>query len=342
MEYIASKASELGVAVYQPEDEIAAINVAVGAGYAGVRAMTATSGSGLCLMIEGLGLAGLTETPVVIVDAQRPGPAVGLATRTGQGDLQFVLNAHHDDFPRAVLAPRTIEDAFWTSVRAFNLAEKYQLPVIVLTDAHLATSYATVGELDFSKIDIDRGEVYEGKPEEYKRHRITECGISPRAFPGQGKTLVITNACEYNEEGHRSEDAETRTAMMQKRMRKMEGLRKEMATPQRYGSEKAEITLLGWGSACGAIKEAVDILQDKKTSANCLLFNELYPFPVEAARSSLQNGNKVYTVEGNFSGQFARLMKDSADTSVDGEILKYDGRPLTPAFIVEKVSKEVK
>jgi len=342
MEYMASRGGELGIAVYQPEDEIAAINVAVGAGYAGVRAMTATSGSGLCLMVEGLGLAGLTETPVVIVDAQRPGPAVGLATRTGQGDLQFVLNAHHDDFPKAVLAPRSVEDAFWTAVRAFNLSEKYQLPVIVLTDAHLATSFATVGELDFSKISIERGEVYRGKAEEYQRHRITESGVSPRAFPGQSKALVVTNSCEHNEEGHRSEDAGTRTAMMQKRMRKLEALGKEVAAPQRYGSEKGEITLLAWGSTCGAVKEAVDVLENERAGVNCLLFNELYPFPAEPVRGYLRNAGKVYAVENNFSGHFARLIKDSAGIGVDGEVLKYDGRPFTPTFIAGEIGKEVR
>jgi len=167
MEYMAAKSKDFDLVMVHVEDEIAAVNMAIGAAYAGVRAMTATSGSGLCLMVEGIGLAGITETPVVIIDAQRPGPAVGLPTRTEQGDLLFVLHAHHGDFPRAVLAPATIDDAFWLTVKAFNLAEKYQLPVIILTDQHLASSYATVDPFDLSQVTIDRGLLFSEKKDEH-------------------------------------------------------------------------------------------------------------------------------------------------------------------------------
>jgi len=188
MEYMAGKSEELGLVVVQPEDEVSAINMIVGAAFAGARAMTATSGSGFALMVEGLGLAGITETPILAVLAQRPAPAVGLPTRTEQGDLQFVLTAAPGEFPRAVLAPTTIEDSFWLTVKAFNLAEKYQLPVVLLTDQYLAASYATVDKFDLSKVNIDRGLLL--SPEEivslgeYKRHQMTPSGISPRALPG--------------------------------------------------------------------------------------------------------------------------------------------------------------
>ncbi len=236
MEYMAAKADELGMVVVQPEDEISAINMIVGAAYAGVRAMTATSGGGFCLMVEGLGLAGMTETPVVVVDGQRAGPAIGLPTRTEQGDLQFALHASHGDFPRVVLAPANVEDAFWLTVKAFNLADEYQIPVIILTDQYLASSYATAERFDLAKVQIRRGQLFSetdpSRLERYKRYEITASGISPRAFPLQSAALVVADSDEHNEEGHLIEDAETRTAMMLKRQRKLEGLKKEMAGPR--------------------------------------------------------------------------------------------------------------
>jgi 2-oxoglutarate ferredoxin oxidoreductase subunit alpha len=325
------------------EDEIAAINMAIGAAYAGVRAMTATSGSGFCLMVEGLGLAGITETPLVIVEGQRPGPAVGLPTRTEQGDLQFVLSAHHGDFPRAVLAPSTIEDAFWMTVKAFNLADKYQLPVIILTDQHLASSYATVDRFDLSRVNIDRGLLFSGKKAEqleYKRHQITESGISPRAFPGQSKALVVTDADEHDETGHLIEDAGIRTAQVQKRLRKLFSLKKEIEPPKRYGPKTAKTTLIGWGSTCSAIQEAVDMLRKEGASVNMLHLNELWPFPAEAVADVISRGQQSYVIENNATGQLAHLIRSETGEEVSGRILKYDGRPFTPAYIAEAVRKE--
>jgi 2-oxoglutarate ferredoxin oxidoreductase subunit alpha len=343
MEYIAAKSEDFGMVMVHTEDEIAAVNMAIGAGYAGVRAMTATSGSGFCLMVEGLGLAGITETPVVIIDAQRPGPAVGLPTRTEQGDLQFVLHTHHGDFPRAVLAPATVEDAFWVTVRAFNWAEKYQLPVIILTDHHLASSYATADPFDLSQVTIDRGLLFSEKelePSEYLRHRVTPSGISPRAFPGLSKALVVTDCDEHDEEGHLTEDAGERTAQVQKRLRKLFGLKQEIAQPQIYGHKKADTTLIGWGSTCGAIREAVDILRKEGTSVNTLHLNELWPFPAEAVEDVLGKARNSYVIESNATGQLARLIKAETGRDVSGKILKFDGRPFTPAYIVEAVRKE--
>jgi 2-oxoglutarate ferredoxin oxidoreductase subunit alpha len=343
MEYIAAKSEEFGMVMVHTEDEIAAVNMAIGAGYAGVRAMTATSGSGFCLMVEGLGLAGITETPVVIIDAQRPGPAVGLPTRTEQGDLQFVLHAHHGDFPRAVLAPATVEDAFWVTVRAFNWAEKYQLPVIILTDHHLASSYATVDPFDLSQVSIDRGLLFSGDENEaldYRRHRVTKSGISPRAFPGLSKALVVTDCDEHNEEGHLTEDASERTAQVQKRLRKMFSLKQEINQPQIYGHQRANTTLIGWGSTFGAIREAVDILHKKGASVNLLHLNELWPFPAEAVEDVLGKARNSYVIESNATGQLARLIKAETGKDVSGKILKFDGRPFIPAYIAEAVRKE--
>ncbi len=342
MEYMAAKAKDFDLVVLQSEDEIAAINMIIGAGYAGVRAMTATSGSGFCLMVEGLGLAGITETPIVIVDGQRPGPATGLPTRTEQSDLEFALHASHGEFPRAVLAPATIEDAFWLTIKAFNLAEKYQLPVIVLTDQHLASSYSTVGGFDLSNVTIDRGILFspEEAGEEYKRHRITKSGVSPRAFPGQKGAQVATDADEHDEAGHLIEDAETRTQMVQKRMCKLIDLKKEIAPPQLYGPRKAETILIGWGSTCGAIREAVDILGQEKASVNLLHLSELWPFPAEAVAEALSNARTSCVIENNATGQLAHLIRAETGKEVSGKILKYDGRPFTPAYIVREVKKE--
>ncbi len=343
MEYVAAKSKDFDLVMVHTEDEIAAINMIIGAAYAGVRAMTATSGSGFCLMVEGIGLAGITETPIVVINGQRPGPAVGLPTRTEQGDLQFVLHAHHGNFPRSVLAPATVEDAFWLTVKAFNLADKYQLPVIILTDHHLASSYATVDPFDISEVAADRGlqfsEEEEG-PSEYKRHRITQSGISPRAFPGLGKALVVTDCDEHDEAGHLTEDAEMRTAQMQKRLRKLFSLKQEISPPRWYGPKKAETTLIGWGSTYGAIHETVDILRKNGASVNMFHLNELWPFPAEAATDAISKAHNSYVIENNATGQLASLIKAETGCDVSGRILKYDGRPFTPAYIAEAVRKE--
>jgi 2-oxoglutarate ferredoxin oxidoreductase subunit alpha len=339
MEYLAAKSKDFDLVMVHAEDEIAAINMAVGAAYAGVRAMTATSGSGFCLMVEGLGLAGITETPVVIVDAQRPGPAVGLPTRTEQGDLLFVLHAHQGDFPRAVMAPADVEDAFWVTVRAFNWAERYQIPVIILTDHHLATSYTTVKPFDLAQVKIDRGLLDDGRAADYRRHQLTASGISPRAFPGRGPALVVTDADEHDEAGHLTEDAATRTAQVEKRLHKLLGLKQELGEPRRYGPERAETVLVGWGGTGGALREAVDILNAGGAGVSMLHLNELWPFPAEAVAGALGKARRSYVVEGNATGQLARLIRMETGQAAGGQILRFDGRPITPAQIAAAVRK---
>jgi len=345
MELLASKSHELGPVVVQPEDEIAAMTMTIGAAFAGARAMTATSGSGFALMVEGLGLAGITETPMVTILAQRPAPAVGLPTRTEQGDLQFVLTAAPGEFPRAVLAPATVDDAFWLTIKAFNLADKYQLPVIVLTDHYLASSYATVSRFDLSKVSIDRGELLSPReianPAEYKRHKITASGISPRALPLQGKALVVTDSDEHDEAGHLIEDADMRTQMMLKRLRKLDRLKDDITPLPLYGPDKAETTLVGWGSTYGALKEAIDTLRNEGLDANLLHLNELWPFPAQAVAQTIDRANRSLVVENNATGQLARLIRSETGIKVSGSILKFDGRPFTPAHIVHEVKKEV-
>ncbi len=345
MEYLASKGKDFGIVVVQPEDEIAAINMIVGASFAGVRSMTATSGGGFCLMVEGLGLAGMTETPIVAVLAQRAGPAIGLPTRTEQSDLEFAIHASHGEFPRAVLAPASVEDAFWLTVKAFNLAEKYQTPVILITDQYLASSYATADKFDLSQVTIDRGILLSkeqlAKLGEYKRHQITESGISPRAIPLEGGALVVTDSDEHNEEGHLIEDAETRTAQMLKRMRKTEGLRKEIREPRVYGAAKPEITLLGWGSTYGAIREAVDLAMKDGLAINLVHLSEIWPFPVEATARALQQAERIIAVENNATAQLAHLLRAETGYQVTDKILKFDGRPISPAHILKQLKQEV-
>lgn len=345
MEYLADKGRQFNIVTIHVEDEISAINMAVGAGYAGVRAMTATSGGGFALMVEGLSLAGMTETPVVIVLGQRPGPSTGLPTRTEQGELMFALHAGHGEFSRAVLTPGTAEEAFYATIKAFNLAEKYQTPVIILTDHHLATSYATVERFNLKQVKIERGVLISdeeaNKLTEYKRHLVTESGISPRAFPGQGKALVVTDSDEHDEFGHMIEDVETRNQQVLKRLRKMDGLRAETDEPQFHRAPKAELTLIGWGSTLGAIKEAADLLKKDGVAVNRLHLGQVCPFPAEAVSSALRNRARSIVIENNATGQLASLIRRETGHKVDGTMLKFDGRPFSPQRIVEQLKKEV-
>ena len=342
MEYMASKSKDFNIVAVHVEDEIAAINMAVGAGYTGVRSMVATSGGGFCLMVEGLALAGMTETPVVIVLGQRPGPATGMPTRTEQGELEFALHAGHGEFPRAVLAPSDAEEAFYTAVKAFNMAEKCQTPIIILSDHHLATSYSTVEKFDLGQIRIDRGAILSDEEAngttDYQRHLNTESGISPRAFPFQGKALVVTDSDEHDEAGHMIEDAETRNQQNLKRLRKLDGLRMDIDAPRFHQSPNAEFTLIGWGSSRCAINEAATLLERDGVPVNSLHLSDIWPFPAEAVSSALDNtGARSIVVESNATAQMARLIRRETGYKVDGSILKYDGRPLTPQYIIDQL-----
>lgn len=345
LEYMADKGREYGVVAVHVEDEIAAMNMAVGAAYTGVRAMVATSGGGFCLMVEGLALAGMTETPIVAVLGQRPGPATGLPTRTEQGELWFALHAGHGEFPRIVMAPATAEEVFHCIIKAFNLAEKYQTPVIVLTDHHLATSYATVDRFDLKQVKIDRGELLSddeaNRITDYKRHLVTDSGISPRAFPGQGKALVVTDSDEHDEAGHMIEDAETRNQQNLKRLRKNNGLKDDIMNPKFHQEPDAELTLIGWGSTYGAVKEAADLLKKYGTAVNTLNLSEIWPFPTELIVSVLSSGSRSVVIEGNATAQLAGLIRRETGYEAGNTILKFDGRPFSPEEIVGRLQKEV-
>jgi 2-oxoglutarate ferredoxin oxidoreductase subunit alpha len=344
LEFLAEKADKFGMHVIQAEDEIAAINMAIGAGFTGARALTATSGSGFCLMVEGLGLAEMTETPVVIIDGQRPGPCVGLPTRTEQGDLQFVLSAHHGEFPRVVLAPGSVEEAFWLTIKAFNLAEKYQTPVIILTDQHLAESCATTEPFDLSKVAIERGDLLseiesDKLRDSYVRHKVTRSGVSPRALPGLGHALAVTDSDEHDEEGHITESASVRSTMVEKRLSKMIAMSEEVLPPTTNGTGTPSVSLLGWGSSLGAMKEAVDRLNAFGQKAAMMHLSQLWPFPAQAVTQFMSRSEHNVVVESNATGQLAKLIRQETGIQAQSYVRRYDGRPLTPAYILSRLKK---
>ncbi len=345
LEYMADKGRRYGVVAMHVEDEIAAMNMAVGAGYTGVRAMVATSGGGFALMVEALALAGMTETPVVAVLAQRPGPATGLPTRTEQGELWFALHAGHGEFPRAVLAPATAAEAFEAAIKAFNLAERYQTPVIILTDHHLASSYTTVDRFDLKKVKIDRGVLLSDAEvknlTDYQRHAVTPSGISPRVMPGQGAALVVTDSDEHDASGHMIEDAATRNQQVEKRLRKNRGLRREIMKPEFHGAKGAALTLVGWGSTGPAVREAAALMIESGTATNTLHLGQVWPFPTDAVVAAMNLSQKTVVVEGNATGQLAGLIRRETGHEVDAVIHKYDGRPFSPDEIVARLRKEM-
>jgi 2-oxoglutarate/2-oxoacid ferredoxin oxidoreductase subunit alpha len=330
--------------VIQPEDEIAAINMVIGAACAGTRAMTVTSGSGFALMVEGIGLSGITETPAVIVLGQRPGPACGLPTRSEQGELLFALNAGTGEFPRAVLAPSSAQEAFYLMPKAFNLAEKYQIPVIVLTDTHLANSYVSLDQFDLSGIQIDRGQLIAdsaGMPD-YQRYQLTESGISPRALPGMGDALVCADADEHTPAGHLTEDPQIRRQQVLKRLNKYQSLSREIKAPLWEKQLEASLTLVGWGSTLGAIQEAAGLLRERGLAANILHFSEIWPFPSEFVSAALKDAAHPVVIENNATGQLAVLIRQQTGIETKDRISKFDGRPISASHILENLPQEFK
>ncbi len=343
MLYIASKAKEYGIVVEQAEDEIAAINMALGASFSGVRAMTGSSGGGFALMVEGLSLAAMTETPIVIALAQRPGPATGFPTRTEQAELQFALYTAHGEFPRVILAPGTPEQAFYLTNKAFDIAEKYQIPVFILTDQYLADSQWTFDGFDLSRIKYTdyrlKGDSFKNLAE-YKRHSFTDNGVSPLGVPGDAKHLVVTDSDEHDEEGHIVEDAETRIKMVNKRLfKKLPLIRKEIEPPSIYGHSNPEIVIVGWGSTYGVMKEAVDELSANWDIA-MLHFSEIYPFPPTNKfnyLNVLKSAKMTICAENNATGQFARLMRAETGYTFNRLINRFDGRPFTLESLIGEI-----
>jgi 2-oxoglutarate ferredoxin oxidoreductase subunit alpha len=347
LHWMAAHVRDYGVIIKHTEDEIAAINMAIGAAHMGARALVPTSGGGFSLMVEGLGLAAMSETPVVIYNAQRPGPATGLATRNEQGDMLFMLHASQGEFPRFLLAPGTHEQAFVAGWRAFNLAEKYQTPALVLSDHYLAVAVRTIDveEFDFEAVRIDRGELLseadlDALQEPYLRYKITASGVSPRAIPGHPKAVYTATSNEHIESGMITEEMSDRTAQVDKRMRKQAVAMAEMAAPAWYGPADAEITCMCWGTTIGPLSEAVDRFNaEGGRSANVLHFSELWPLPADAVNEALDRAGRLISVEVNATAQLATLIRAQTGRAVDGTILRYDGRAFTPEYILDRLGR---
>jgi 2-oxoglutarate ferredoxin oxidoreductase subunit alpha len=333
MVFLSHQMNEFDVIVEQAEDEISAINMALGASYGGARAMVTTSGGGFALMTEGVSLSGMLELPVVIHLAQRPGPATGLPTRTEQADLELALYSGHGEFPRIIFAPGKLEDAFFLTQRAFNLADKYQIPVFILTDQYFMDSYSNVPIFDLKGMKVEKHIVKSDK--EYRRYELTGTGISPRAIPGFGEGLVGVDSDEHDQEAHITEDLDLRGKMVEKRLRKLESIKKDVLPPELSGDRDYRILIVGWGSTYGVIKEALEKLDRKDISF--LHFKQVYPLH-EETKEYLKKAEKTVIVENNATSQFGKLIKLYTGMDIETKILKYNGL----AFSVEEVLDKIR
>ena len=349
LHWMAAHGRKAGIMVRQVEDEIGVINMAIGAAHAGVRAMCATSGGGFALMTEGLGLSAMAEIPVVVIDCQRAGPSTGVPTKTEQGDLWQMLGAAFGDYPRVIAAPLDIGDCFTLMPEIFNVTDKFQCPGIVLCDLLLSEGRLSVDPkvLDF-KPPIDRGEMITSNGEvhdEYLRYKITESGVSARAIPGVPGFTHVVSSDEHDENGVLISDEYTnhakRRAMMEKRMRKMKGIEAMVPPPKLEGPKDADVTLVGWGSTDGTIREARGLLAEKGITTNQLQIRWLVPLHGDAILDILKDAKRTIIVENNYSGQFARYLRSETSFVADGHIRKYDGEPFMPHHIAEAVQEQL-
>lgn len=335
---VIAHAEQMGVVYEQAEDEIAAVNMALGASYAGAPALVCTSGGGYALMTEGVSLAGMTETPLVIAIAMRPGPATGLPTRTEQGDLLFALHGGHGEFPRAILTPGSVKQCFAAGYRALHLAEKFQTPVFILTDQFLADSLRALTPFDLSNLTPVRPGGGGASGDDYLRYAITDDGISPRRLPGMGPELVIADSDEHDQQGHITEDLELRVRMNDKRLAKQKGLCAEVEAPVFTGPEDADTLLVSWGSSQGPVAEAARRLGEDGQSVATCHFSQVWPLAPEQFAERLAKAGQVVVIEGNATGQFAGLLKKEAGISAQRFIGRYDGLNLTPEYILRQLA----
>ncbi len=344
-EYLESHQEDYNMIVVQAEDEISAINMATGAAHAGLRSSTSTSGPGFSLMAEGLGWSGITEAPgPVVVLWQRAGPATGMPTRTEQADLRFALHAAHGEFPRMVIAPGDVVECFYDTFDAFNYADRYQVPVILLTDKFLASTYKDIPFLNTEGMKVDRGDLLQeadlAKNPDYKRYQWTDLGISPRTRPGMKGGIFWTTGDEHDEYGHITEAADLRVRMMAKRMRKIELASQVIPDSKKatlHGPGSAPITLVGWGSTKGAILDGMEELKANGIEANFLQIRYVNPFPTELVQRTLSDSIRKIAVENNYSAQMAGLIRETTGIAVDNKVVKFDGRPFSQNEIYEGV-----
>jgi 2-oxoglutarate ferredoxin oxidoreductase subunit alpha len=348
LDWFINHGAKCGVVVKQAEDEIAVANLTIGAGHAGVRAMCATSGGGFALMTEAIGMAGMIEVPAVFISVQRGGPSTGIPTKTEQGDLNQVFGASQGDYPRAILAPLTLKDCYYTAAEALSLAEQFQIPVTILSDLLLSEHRETLEADDLTPdVPIKRGELLRAVPRAplsgnggYKRYAMTASGVSPRVLPGTPGAVYVAPTDEHDEEGVLISDEHTnaslRRKMQEKRMNKMIALLAELPPPVLEGPADADITLIGWGSTWGVIHEAVEHLAEEGVRANHLHLKYLVPFHAREVSEILGRCRRTAVVECNYTGQFARHLRAETGISADALILKYDGEPFDPRHVSEQ------
>lgn len=342
IQFLADHAKEFGIVYKQPEDEIAGINMAIGASIAGVRSMVATSGGGFALMVEGLSLAGMVEAPLVIDLGMRVGPATGMPTYTEQGELLFAIHSGHGEFARIVVAPSDAAETYDLTVQAFALADRFQVPVFILTDKYLNESQWCLPSSYVQKpVTIDRGALFlsdTGKPDgEFKRYDVSApAGVSPRSVPGAKHGQYYANSYEHDGLGHVTDRADMRNQMVEKRLKKMSAIAQAALPPVRYGDESADITFVTWGTTRGPVVAAADLLRAQGKKVSVISFPWLFPFPKEAATALLSGAKHVIGVEQNATGQLMRLIRMETGIEISERLLKYDGRPWLPEEIVEK------
>ncbi|MEM3085750.1 MAG: 2-oxoacid:acceptor oxidoreductase subunit alpha [Halobacteria archaeon] len=344
LHYLSVKGPPHGMVVKQAEDELAVVNMAIGAGFAGARALCGTSGGGFALMTEAVGMAGMAEVPVVIFESQRGGPSTGLPCKTEQGDLNQVLGASQGDYPRCVIAPGDVADAYRATVEALNIADRYQMPVIVMSDFYLSEHYRTLDGLDFP-VPVERGEFAREGGGDFKRYRFTDSGVSPRVLPGTPEKMFVAGTDEHDESGNLLSDVlsglpghvETRAKMMEKRMRKVETLLRELPPPKLEGPSRADATLVCWGSTLGTLREALGLLREAGIPANLLHLRYVVPFHGKEVAAILGKAKTTVMVENNYSGQMERHLRAETGVAVDGRVRKWDGEP----FIAEEVAARV-
>jgi 2-oxoglutarate/2-oxoacid ferredoxin oxidoreductase subunit alpha len=343
MEYLIKKLPQVGGAVIQTEDEIAACTMAIGANFGGVRALTASSGPGLALKMEAIGLSGMTEIPLVIVDTQRGGPSTGLPTKQEQSDLMAMIYGTHGEIPKIVLAPSTVQECFYDTAEAFNLAEEYQCPVIVLSDLQLSLGKQTVEPLELDKVEIRRGKLVTGDiPANenngyFKRYEVTEDGVSPRVIPGMKNGIHHVTGVEHAETGKPSESTSNRIAQMDKRFRKIENIRFNTPVHKYTPHEEPDVLVVGFNGTRGAIEEAIGRLENDGMKVNHAQIRLIHPFPSDEVLPLVQAAKKVIVVENNATGQLANIMKmNIGQADKITKHLKYDGNPFLPHEIYSK------
>jgi 2-oxoglutarate ferredoxin oxidoreductase subunit alpha len=348
MEWFIDNGEEHHAVVIQSEDELSAINMVLGAAFAGARALTSTSGPGLSLMTEAIGLAGMAEIPILVVDVMRPGPSTGLPTKHSQADLNFAVYGGHDDYPRIVVSPTTVEEAFYLAQHALNWADEYQLPVFFLIDQDLAIANCPLDGLDVKRVPIRRGKLLTKeqalaiKEDEYRRFELTEDGVSPRALPGFRNTLFLSSGSEHDDRGVITENKANRNRMMEKRAQKLDTFREKLSYPATdvVGPKDAKVGVVTWGSTTSAVDEAISRLHATKIKR--MSVKVLWPFPAKEVKAFLDACDVVIVVENNFSGQLANLTQQVVGGHEKiRRVNKYDGTPFRPGEIAKGIEEEL-